>query len=287
VLSNEDWKMEVGEFNSPSFFVAFKSQALWRDSARSLHDKFLAWATSLGLTLQREERLSRVDFSFDYHLPQIDFDQDCFVTWSSKDSQHREDRVIQTFTFGRGDVVLRMYDKVAEIRQESGKAWFYPLWGQAEHVWRIEWQVRKQYLRTFGIRTFDELDAHRGQLLRFLVEDHDTLRTPTEDSNRSRWPLHPLWQDLQARIRACDRLSSGAVDGKAMALEERMTRMTISLYGYLKRMAAVSCAQTGAAMMPLDDVLHALGERVGRLHDPLSWTLDVKKRLKAIELGEW
>jgi hypothetical protein len=287
VLTNEDFKLEVGEFNSPSFFVTFRSQGLWREPARSLHEKFLAWASGVGFSLEREERLSRVDFSFDYHLPQVDFDQDSFVTWSSKDSQHREDRVIQTFTFGRGDVVLRVYDKVAEIRQESGKAWFYPLWGQREHVWRIEWQVRKGLLRSFGIQTFEELEAKRGRVLRFLVEEHDTLRSPTEDSNRSRWPLHPLWQDLHERVRELDSLSSGSIDGKAMALEERMMRMTISIYGYLKRLAAVGAAQSGRSMLSLDEVLRALSDRLNSLHDPLSWELDVRKRLKAIELGEW
>jgi hypothetical protein len=72
-----------------------------------------------------------------------------------------------------------------------------------------------------------------------------------------------------------------------MALEERMMRMTISIYGYLKRMAAVSCAQTGQTMIPMEKTLRVLEDRVNRLHDPLLWELDVKKRLKTIELGEW
>lgn len=41
VLRNEDFKIELGEFNSPSFYVTFTSQALWRESAFLLHDKFL------------------------------------------------------------------------------------------------------------------------------------------------------------------------------------------------------------------------------------------------------
>jgi len=287
VLTNEDFKVEVGEFNTPSFFVTFRSQALWRASARDLQRKLLAWATGLGFTIQKPERVSRVDFSFDYHLSAVDFDQDHFVTWSSKDSQHREDRVIQTFTFGKGDVMLRVYDKVAEIKQESQKAWFYPLWGQTEQVWRIEWQVRKAMLRSFGVEAMADLEAQQGRILRFLVEEHDSLRRPTDDSNRSRWPLHPLWEDLRARVRELDTLSSGAIDGKHIALEERMTRMAISVYGYLKRMAAMECAQTGQTKISLEEVLRSLGVRLDRLHDPLSWQLAVRKRLKAIELGEW
>src|SRR5712692_915936 len=130
VIRNEDFKIELGEFNSPSFFVTFTSQSLWRESAFLLHDKLLRWAASLGLIAKHPEGLSRVDFSFDYSLPTVDFHEDCFVSLSSKDSQHREDGQVQTFTLGRGDVVLRVYDKVAEIKQQSDKVWLYLLWGQ-------------------------------------------------------------------------------------------------------------------------------------------------------------
>ena len=57
LMSNEDFKIEFGESNTPSFFVTFKSQALWRESVRSLHKKFLDWAESVGFTPLRPERL--------------------------------------------------------------------------------------------------------------------------------------------------------------------------------------------------------------------------------------
>jgi hypothetical protein len=102
------------------------------------------------LIAKHPESVSRVDFSFDYSLPVVDFHEDCFVSLSSKDSQHREDGHVQTFTLGRGDVVLRVYDKVAEIKQQSDKVWLYLLWGQDANVWRLEWQVRKPILGTSG-----------------------------------------------------------------------------------------------------------------------------------------
>jgi len=287
VLTNEDFKIELGEFNSPSCFVTFRSQGLWRQSAFVLHDKFLTWATGVGCAVQKRETLSRVDFCFDYSLAERDFDIDSFVSLSSKDSQHREHGSIQTFTLGKGDVVLRVYDKVAEIKQQSAKVWFYALWGQEERVWRIEWQVRKSLLRSCGIRTFVDLQKSQGMLLRFLAEIHDTLRSPTEDSNRSRWPLHPLWVDLQQRITELHKLETKRVDGKELVLDERLMRLTISIYGYLKRMAAVSCVKQGQPMMSEEEALDLLGERLRQLFGPLSWKIDVRKRMKAIELGEW
>ena len=49
--------------------------------------------------------------------------------------------------------------------------------------------------------TFKDLYKRVGDLLKYLSEEHDTLREPNGDSNRSRWPLHPLWEDLRERIR--------------------------------------------------------------------------------------
>ena len=48
------------------------------------------------------ESLSRVDFCFDYKLPEIDFTEDYFVSYSKKDSKHRECGVVQTFHLGQG-----------------------------------------------------------------------------------------------------------------------------------------------------------------------------------------
>ena len=250
VISNEDFKIEMGEFNNPNFFVTFKSQGLWSKSAFHLHDDFLDWASSVGFEPLSSESLSRVDYCFDYTLSEVDFDEDWFVSRSTKDSKHREDGKPQTFTFGKGDVVLRVYDKVAEIKQQSGKAWFYELWGGlVEDVWRVEWQVRKPVLRSFGIKTFDDLYNKLGDLLKYLAEEHDTLKQPNGDSNRSRWPLHPLWVDLQERIKQINLKEIRPVNAKDLALEERKARIAVSVYGYLKRVAAIECVQRGKSML--------------------------------------
>ncbi len=90
-------------------------------------------------------------------------------------------------------IFLRVYDKIAEIKQQSDKVWFFLLWEEDENVWRIEWQIRKAVLKKFGIVTFNDLKNRQGDLLYYLAVEHDTLRIPNNDSNKSRWPLHPLW----------------------------------------------------------------------------------------------
>jgi hypothetical protein len=287
LLTSEDFHIQCGEFNNPSFFVAFPSHALWRESAHLLHDKFLHWAASVGLVPHRPERLSRVDFAFDYDLPVMDFDLSHFVSRCNKDSQHRENGKVQTFTIGRGDLLVRVYDKVAEVEQQSNKVWFFLLWGQDHDVWRIEWQVRKAVLRQFSICTVADLQKIQGDLLRYLGEEHTTLRLPTGDENRSRWPLHPLWLDVQARVRELAHLGVCRLDGKTASLAERQAYYAKIVYGYLKAVAAVYCVQHRRKTLSKDDALRYLRAGIEDRHDALAWEMDVDKRIAEIECGAW
>ena len=96
--------------------------------------------------------------------------------------------------------MVRVYDKIAEINQQSGKSFFFQLWGVENSVWRVEFQVRRARLKQGGINTLDDMQERQGDILRELAGVHTTLRVPTGDSNRSRWPLHPLWNALQLHV---------------------------------------------------------------------------------------
>ncbi len=287
LIENDSFSIQFGEFNKPNFFVVVRSMALWHQGAQGLHERFLRWAASVGYQSYEHERLSRVDFTFDYHLPVIDFDQDNFVSSATKDNQHRKNGKVQTFRIGEGDLVLRVYNKCDEITERSAKTWFYDLWGMDEDVWRIEWQARKEWLRLVGIRTFEDLKERQGDLLRLLVKEQTTLRIKTEDSNRSRWPLHPLWQDLQQRAAQMEGL--GVVRELHMAgrLDERMNRITISLYGYMKRIAAIYSLQGNSPAISLKQARSHLALKLESIHDPLTWESDVKRRMTEMRLGEW
>ncbi|HEX9876276.1 MAG TPA: hypothetical protein VGC50_06450, partial [Gammaproteobacteria bacterium] len=80
VLENRDYTLEFGEFNNPSFFVTFRSEALWRAGAEALHREFEAWAVGAGLRFVQAESVSRVDFAFDYLLPSVDFNVESVVS---------------------------------------------------------------------------------------------------------------------------------------------------------------------------------------------------------------
>ena len=286
VMSNMDFHIQFGEFNDPSFFVRFPSEALWRAGALALHRRFLDWAAAVGLVAVKPEGLSRVDWAHDYHVPAVDFDEDSIVSLASKDGRWREDRKFQSTQFGTGDVVMRIYDKVAEILQVSHKTWFFALWGQSENVWRIEWQIRKELLHRFGVRTFADLEERQGDVLRYLATEHDTVRLPSADENRSRWPLHPLWIDLQEQIKTLPSLGVYREIDPNISLDERMTYVAQSVYGYLKRVAAICALKDGKDSVSRQRAAAFLETYLKHLHDPMSWQVDVAKRCDQMRLGQ-
>ena len=82
--------------------MTYRSLALWQHGAFNLHQRFLDWAASVGLHSYSHERLSRVDFTFDYRLETLDFDEDHFVSQSVKDNQHRKIESINCCKSGGG-----------------------------------------------------------------------------------------------------------------------------------------------------------------------------------------
>ncbi|MFA7281110.1 MAG: hypothetical protein WC100_13555 [Sterolibacterium sp.] len=286
LLENDVFSVQCGEFNKPNFFVAFRSFALWHIGAQALHQRFLTWAGSVGMVPYRPEKLSRVDLTFDYQIPEIDFDEDSFISMADKDAQHRKDGRVQTFRFGSGDLVLRVYNKCDEIEEKSAKSWFYTLWGVESGVWRIEWQTRKEILKRFGIRTLEDLAERQGDLLRYLVNDHTTLRISGGDSNRSRWPLHSLWIDLQQRIEAMEGLGVVRECDPQTMLDERLIRLGTSVYGYMKRLAAIYCLKSSNNKIGLEEAMEKLSKLLNRIHDPLNWDGDVQRRIDEMRLGQ-
>jgi hypothetical protein len=286
LLENESFSIQCGQFNQPSFFVTYRSIALWHEGLIALHDRFLKWARSMGLSQFRDEKVSRLDYAFDYHIPTLDFDEDQFVSAFVKDNQHRKNGIVQTFRLGEGDLILRCYNKSDEISESSNKIWLYDLWGRESDVWRIEWQARKEWLRNFGIETVSELNGRQGVLLSSLVNDHTKLCSLSTDSNKSRWPLHPLWIDLQKQVKKLPALDTERVLNREALLDERFVRLTISVYGYLKRLAAIRSLQASSAPISLDSAFAYLQRQLHRIHEPLTWELDVQRRMNEMRLGE-
>jgi hypothetical protein len=149
-------------------------------------------------------KISRIDlfadFCTDHDLAALPGSH--WVKRSKKRSIHEEADEVTGISFGGGnEVSARLYDKTREILK-SGKDYMRPLWAlegwdAAAQVWRMEFQIRREGLPLEMLCPAHEALALCGNLWRYLCNDWLRLAIPSQsDDTRSRWPTHPLWEDL-------------------------------------------------------------------------------------------
>jgi len=289
VLSNRDFELRLAEHMQPCCYVQFLSEALWRDGPSALLARVLTWAASVGLYPNREPVVSRADWAFDFHLPSIDFDTANFVSRGRMKGRWANGDDITGFQIGKGDLVVRVYDKVAEIQTQSDKVWMYEVWGQDKDVLRVEFQARGPVLREHGIRTPGHMLDLQYDLLRELAGGHTTLRTPNGDPNRSRWPLHPLWTALRQAIAKHPQEGLVREINPANSLRWRKYQQGRYLYGSLKGLGALlSLNRTDGTVMGLNDTIKVLRLLIlKREYDPAEWDAELKDRIRRYAHGKW
>ncbi len=288
VLTNPQFEISLSEHMQPRCYVQFFSEGLWKQGLDALLARVEGWLASMGFRATQPNAVSRADWAFDYDLPVTDFRPEHFVTRAAKEASWRDRGALQTISLGVGDIVIRVYDKVAEIAQKSSKVWFHEVWGQSENVWRIEFQVRRERLKAGGIHTTNDLKMLQNDLLRELAGGHTTLRCPSGDSNRSRWPWHPLWRGLNDDIAVLPQTGLVRALDPLMPLQWRLHQQTKSLYGNFKGLAAIIALIEGSTVpSSLPEVIQALSDLLSRYHANDNWVEEVGRRITAHGLGQW
>lgn len=284
-LTNGAFTLRLGKKNRPKCHVQFASEALWLEGLESLTQRFERWYRKLGEKPVQQEGVTRFDAAFDFYVPEVDFEYDNFVSLADKDARWNENRVTQSYQFGKSDIVWRFYDKVAEIEQQSGKHWLFDLWGRDSKVFRAEVQMRGEFLKDNGIVTLAQLRAHAPQIVKRLATNHTSLRRKTRDKNRSRWPLHPIWEGL---LESVDRVSQGPPVPKARRHEQGDYALALqgkSVYGMLKRMAATLSARDPKSPVTLEELLERLPRLLGSHHSDRLWEADVRAIVRQKRFG--
>jgi hypothetical protein len=135
--------------------------------------------------------------------------------------------------------------------------------------------VRKEVLKRFSMRTFEDLFSGYGDVLRYLASEHDTMRVPNEDTNRSRWPIHPLWTDLIEQIESlpCQGVYR-EIDDQA-AIREQLARLGVMLYGYSKRVAALVALRDRREKVMFGEAMYELKGMLESAYEPITWDVDV------------
>jgi hypothetical protein len=145
--------------------------------------------------------------------------------------------VVTGFSFGSRRsqrISARLYDKTAEMTLK-GTDWWEAVWGE-EHtpgvaVWRIEFEIGRAALSALVLYRPDAVLAAAPSLWRYCTTDWLTLRSPTGDGNRSRWPLDARWDIVQSSTLAHGGTELGFIRQHKRA--SSIDRLMPALVGYL------------------------------------------------------
>lgn len=171
-------------------------------------------------------KLSVIHWAFDFHSPQFSQEigpeivrrfvchQEAKLKPETKNRDEYGNEVdsytmgtcirTQTVTIGKkNSLQIQVYNKTDEITEKSQKTWMYEIWGRAglqpdtdgkfRNVWRIECRYGREYLSVRNIDTYDDFLHYRENLLTEALATRRLVTPVRHDTNRRRWPLHPLW----------------------------------------------------------------------------------------------
>lgn len=186
-LSNADCTILLGDdAHGWTVVVEFRSTWLTRNG-------FHAFAVARSLAQMfgpvSAERIRRVDLCADAH--RVDFevgDLPSFVSRARDRAAYETHSQLSGFTWGRGDIMARLYRKDKELREGNNDekrelmhhAWSARGWDGATPVWRLELQLR--------FKALESLDATTGEQLRERIQALWSYGfSPTANDNDGSW----------------------------------------------------------------------------------------------------
>lgn len=247
-IADDDMMLMIGSPKREwTISLRYLSAGLWEHGWAALRAR--AFEVLRPYTAQASEdciRVSRADWCFDFYSPAFSAEFDPGISRNvvchssakaeecgSYDLWARNGRG-ETLTIGsKTGLQVQLYDKTREIDEASGKTWLYPVWRaglgidpwgceKPNHMWRLECRFSGEYLKDRDIRRPHELMAARDHLLAEALFSRRLTVPHATDTNRRRWPLHPLFTMAWQARGATEMLPLGRkVTGRREALKDR------------------------------------------------------------------
>ncbi len=207
--------------------VSVKSLPLALYGLGGVRARLHGFLNALGIaTRAGSESIGRVDYAVDVLAPDFILNGESFVMHSHANRadhfdappfvQHGKSGRLTSVTIGKmpGRQVI-VYDKREEVVAKRKVEW-WEIWNagrsrqdrplldptdrDASQVWRVELRAGKKLLKeNWGITAWPEFDDQIGKVFLKALSAVRYTR-PQADRNRSRWPLHPLWQMAENEV---------------------------------------------------------------------------------------
>ena len=269
---------EIWKFKRPSpngawgIFVSVSAVRVALHGLAKVRSHLINTLERLGaLYTQGSERINRVDLALDFLMPNFVLSEDNFVMGHrfarSKQGMvgepYRQDgksNRVTGVTVGKNpgrQIVI--YDKRLQIMTVRDKMFWLEIWNrnrtkmalppldlsspESSRVWRIELRLYKNILKSkrYRVSSFGTLENKLAFMFRELLRDVRYV-TPTNDSNRSRWPNHAVWDQVQAEVKT--ELAAQHADlpiGRVMELQrsEKTQMLTRQVAGCIVALAGL------------------------------------------------
>ncbi|MFC1864756.1 hypothetical protein ACFLYG_02900 [Chloroflexota bacterium] len=185
----------------PEVYVTFSAPYLWSHGSTAAVNLFKRWLGKWALFT--EDKVSRYDLCLDIEMttPMIDLHKE-IVTRAKHKGYYLKDlsgymRGLHDsgYEFGKSDLVGRFYDKTLEIAS-SKKYWFREIWSAngwdgVTPVTRVEFQMRRNFIKLFQVNGYDDLETAVGSMWRYCTGDWLRVCKPPKGKKNNRQHLLP------------------------------------------------------------------------------------------------
>ena len=189
----------------PMAYIKISSEYLTHKPLLEIIADLTSVLSELGV-IQSRPKVSRIDLFVDFaSIENMEsWHREAWVTRSEKINQYAVKGEFSGWSIGMGSgMAARLYNKLLEITT-SNKGYLVPLWNEAgwdgeTPIWRLEFELKRDILAQFDVQALNTTLANLNGLWSYATTEWIKLTIPSEaDSNRSRWPIHPLWEYLSS-----------------------------------------------------------------------------------------
>lgn len=207
VIRNEGYYIELGQKTGtefPNTIIQIKSAALMQMGHQGASRNIIKLLRdNAGMLKESVVKVSRIDLFCDIDMPGSVWSErklkDTVVSRSKKlhTYEDRETGMIQTLELGeKGKLYVRIYDKEAEIKEQSGKYYLYDVWGIEQgrtdrKVIRVEFELHREKGKSIGLDRVEDLPGVISSIWAYLTREWirftEGNKTRIERSDVTEW----------------------------------------------------------------------------------------------------
>lgn len=203
----------------PNASLEIGSESCWIPGFKEIVERAIRWMEILGGKFVKNQ-ISEVHLATDFggtHITDLQIaHRDFWITRSQLFITYLTNHRLSSISIGKGDLMLRIYDKVLELKRNAQKqALFYEVWNLpvsgTTPITRVEFQLRRPILKTIkespksssGIDTFEDLCNSFQSIWEYCTRSwakHCSQKIDHHQNHQSRASNSDFWNSVSQVI---------------------------------------------------------------------------------------